>query len=221
MNRLRELTIAVMAKECLPGRVKTRLSPPLTAAQAARLAQLSLSQTLALVRRFAPRQQLLVFDGTPEPADAAGFRLLQQVPGSLDVRLAAICAAVPGPLLILGMDTPQLQLSEFNQLLEDWADPRPQFDGWLGLAADGGFWALALANPQPEHLLGVPMSTERTGTDQYQRLLDAGLSVGMLPRLRDVDYFDDARQAARQCAGSAFAEFVFELETLLDLNSSQ
>ncbi|NJA55488.1 glycosyltransferase, partial [Streptomyces sp. NEAU-H3] len=42
-----DLTLAVIAKEPLPGRVKTRLCPPCTPAQAAGLARAALHDTLA------------------------------------------------------------------------------------------------------------------------------------------------------------------------------
>ncbi len=39
-------TVVVIAKECRPGRVKTRLTPPLTPQEAASVAEASLVQTL-------------------------------------------------------------------------------------------------------------------------------------------------------------------------------
>ena len=71
-----DLTVAVIAKECVPGRVKTRLSPPLTPEQAAALAQLSLSRTLYSVRSLPARRRLLVMDGAPTARDATKFTVL-------------------------------------------------------------------------------------------------------------------------------------------------
>ena len=56
MRSSMDLTVAVIAKECVPGRVKTRLSPPLTPERAAALAQLSLSRTLDSVRSLPARR---------------------------------------------------------------------------------------------------------------------------------------------------------------------
>ncbi|WP_285726447.1 TIGR04282 family arsenosugar biosynthesis glycosyltransferase [Psychromicrobium xiongbiense] len=222
VNWLEQLTIAVIAKECLPGRVKTRLTPPLSPAQAAALAQTSLSQTLETVRQLPARYRLLVMDGCPLAHDAAGFRVLPQVTGGLDLRLAAVCAAVEGPLLILGMDTPQVSAAALDSLFRDWSSggsssagfpaARARRDAWLGLAEDGGFWALALAVPDPALIRGVPMSTPQTGGAQYERLLAAGLSVGMLPPLRDVDQFQDALAVARLCPETPFAREIRRLE---------
>ena len=53
-----DFSIAVIAKECVPGKVKTRLCPPLTPKQAAELAQTSLSQTLRAVRQVPASRRL-------------------------------------------------------------------------------------------------------------------------------------------------------------------
>ncbi|MEO8283897.1 MAG: DUF2064 domain-containing protein [Pseudarthrobacter sp.] len=206
-----KLTIAVIAKECVPGKAKTRLTPPLTPAQAAALAQTSLSQTLETVRSFPAAMRLLAFDGTPHRNDAAGFEVVPQGAGRLDERLAAICSLVTGPLLILGMDTPQLSVSALARLVADWSAPIPRHDAWIGPAADGGFWALGLHRPDGGLVRDVEMSTSQTGAHQVARLASAGLAVGLLPMLTDVDYFADALAAARDCSGTPFARAVHRL----------
>lgn len=205
------LTIAVIAKECIPGKAKTRLTPPLTPAQAAALAQTSLSQTLETVRTFPAARRLLVFDGTPLRRDAAGFEVVAQSAGRLDERLAAICSLVAGPLLILGMDTPQLSREPLAGLLADWSVPTPRHDAWIGPASDGGFWALGLYRPDGGLVRGVEMSTPHTGAHQLARLASAGRAVGRLPMLTDVDHFVDALAAARDCPGTPFARAVDRL----------
>lgn len=207
-SRVNQLSITVIAKECLPGNVKTRLTPPLEPAQGAALAQSSLSQTLRTVRKLPAQQRLLIFYGTPTSVDREGFTVVPQGSGGLDARLAAICSAVTGPLLIVGMDTPQLDAAALQPLLSDWSGDSAEYDAWFGPADDGGFWALALATPDPELILGVPMSSADTGRVQLARLEAAGLTVGTLPALRDVDYFNDAQYVASQCPGSEFANYV-------------
>jgi glycosyltransferase A (GT-A) superfamily protein (DUF2064 family) len=194
-----DLTVAVIAKECVPGRVKTRLSPPLTPEQAAALAQLSLSRTLDTVRLLPPGER-----------DAELFTVVPQASGDLDERLAAICDAVTGPLLIIGMDTPQFSPHHVGPLLDDWSSPAPFHEAWMGPATDGGFWALALRRPDGTLIRGVPMSTATTGAEQLSRLAAAGLAVGMLPELRDMDHFSDALQIAAEIPGSEFAYAVAE-----------
>jgi len=205
-----DLTVAVIAKECVPGRVKTRLSPPLAPEGAAQLAQLSLSRTLETVRNLPAGRRLLVINGTPTARDAAGFTVLPQASGGLDERLAAICDAVSSPLLIIGMDTPQFSRDHLAPLLHDWSTVQARHEAWIGPATDGGFWAVALRRPDGNLIRGVPMSTTTTGARQLARLAAAVPNVGMLPELRDMDHFSDAVKIAAEIPGSAFAEAVAE-----------
>jgi glycosyltransferase A (GT-A) superfamily protein (DUF2064 family) len=203
-----DLQVAVIAKECLPGRVKTRLTPPLTPVQAADLAQLSLSRTLDTIRLLPVRERLLVMDGTARDRDAEGFTVLAQTGGPLDERLAAICDDAPGPLLIVGMDTPQISAAHLAPLFMDWSAAAPRHDAWMGPSEDGGFWALALRRSEGALVRGVQMSTDTTGTEQLSRLEAAGLSVGLLPVLRDMDHMDDAQEIAAEIPGTLFAAAV-------------
>lgn len=52
---------------------------------------------------------------------------------------------------------------------------------------------------------GVPMSVPETGAVQRRRLVDAGLSVRDLPRLRDVDSASDAAYVAALAPHGRFA----------------
>ncbi|WP_432248215.1 TIGR04282 family arsenosugar biosynthesis glycosyltransferase [Streptomyces sanyensis] len=191
-------TLLVIAKEPRPGRVKTRLTPPYTPEEAARLAAAALADTLAAVAAAPASRRVLVLDGAPGPWLPPGFDVLPQCGGGLDARLAAAFAACEGPALLVGMDTPQVA----PELLAGALDGH---DACFGPAEDGGFWALGLAVPDPALLRGVPMSTPVTGAAQRARLAAAGLRVRELPLLRDVDTAEDAEAVARQAPGSRFA----------------
>ncbi|WP_062348311.1 TIGR04282 family arsenosugar biosynthesis glycosyltransferase [Herbidospora yilanensis] len=193
-------TLLVIAKEPVPGRVKTRLTPPFTPVEAAALAEAALADTLAAALRTPADRHVLVLAGSPGDWLPAGFEIRPQCGGGLDERLAAAFAACAGPALLIGMDTPQVR--------PDLLAPALDFgrhDAWFGPADDGGFWALGLADPDPALLLGVPMSVAETGAAQLARLRDKGLRVGELPALRDVDTAADARAVAAQAPWSRFA----------------
>ncbi|MEU9115784.1 DUF2064 domain-containing protein [Streptomyces sp. NPDC048483] len=196
-------TVLVLAKEPLPGRVKTRLTPPYTPDEAAQLAEAALHDTLQAVRSMPARRRVVVLDGRPGTWLPAGFEVRPQCAGGLDERLAAAFAGSPGPTLLIGMDTPQVtpQLLAPALQLDAWRD----CDAWFGPAEDGGFWALGLADPDPQLLRGVPMSTPHTGAAQRARLTEAGLRVGELPPLRDVDTAADAHHVAAAVPGGRFA----------------
>ncbi|WP_427165647.1 TIGR04282 family arsenosugar biosynthesis glycosyltransferase [Streptomyces sp. C1-1] len=190
------VTLLVIAKEPRPGRVKTRLTPPFTPREAAGLAEAALADTLDVVARTPARRRLLVLEGAPGPWLPPGFEVVRQCAGGLDERLAAAFAHCDGPALLIGMDTPQVTPA---LLAVDFAG----CDAYFGPAADGGFWALGLAEPDPGLLRGVPMSTPLTGAAQRARL--TGLRVRDLPELRDVDTADDARLVASAAPHGRFA----------------
>lgn len=201
-------TLIVLAKECLPGRVKTRLSPPFTLEEAAELAVASLHDTLAAAKAVRADRHLLWFDGRA-PA-APGFAVGAQPQGGLDERIAAAFDAVRDRALLIGMDTPQVDPAVLQAALDDPTDA-----AWLGRATDGGFWALALP-PLPDRgdlVRGVPMSTVHTGARQLTRLQRAGLALRMLPPLTDVDDVDAAEAVA---AGAPATRFAATLRRLTD-----
>ncbi|MWA15067.1 TIGR04282 family arsenosugar biosynthesis glycosyltransferase [Streptomyces sp. BA2] len=204
-------TLLVIAKEPLPGRVKTRLTPPYTPEEAAELAAASLTDTLNAVLAAPARRRVLVLDGQPGPWLPSGIEVVPQCAGGLDERLAAAFACCTGPALLVGMDTPQLTPGLLAPALgpDAWQD----CDAWFGPAVDGGFWALGLAGPDPRLLRGVPMSRPDTGALQRARLTDAGLRVRELPLLRDVDTADDAGKVAEAAPGSRFAATLARLAT--------
>ncbi|MGW1671290.1 TIGR04282 family arsenosugar biosynthesis glycosyltransferase [Streptomyces sp. NPDC002324] len=202
-------TLLVIAKEPVPGRVKTRLTPLHTPREAATLARASLLDTLDTVLRTPARRRILVLDGNPGPWVPTGFDVVPQVSGGLDERIAgAFALCDDGPALLVGMDTPQLTADLLTGVGRDG------HDAWFGPAADGGFWALGFADPSRDGRLvrGVPMSTDRTGAVQRFRLTEAGLTVRDLPSLRDVDTPADAAAVAGLCPpGSRFAAVLSSL----------
>jgi glycosyltransferase A (GT-A) superfamily protein (DUF2064 family)/SAM-dependent methyltransferase len=219
-------TLIVIAKEPVPGRVKTRLTPAFTPAQAASLARAALLDTLDAVRRAPADHRLLVLDGEAGDwlprAQRDGFAIVPQVPGTLDVRLAAAFAEAAridrGPALLVGMDTPQVTAEVLGKGLlalgagmagSGTAGSYADADAVFGPADDGGFWALGLREPAHPRvnglLVGVPMSRDDTGKHQHDRLVAADLRISILPTLRDVDHEADARAAAAQAPDTRFA----------------
>ncbi|CAM5447998.1 MULTISPECIES: DUF2064 domain-containing protein [Streptomyces] len=195
--------LLVIAKEPVAGRVKTRLCPPFSPAEAAELAAASLADTLETLLALPARRRVLVLDGRPGDWVPPGFEVVPQSGGGLDERLAAAFGGCTGPALLVGMDTPQIGAAHLAPALAPDA-----WDGcgaWFGPAEDGGFWALGLAEPDPALLLGVPMSVPETGAVQRRRLVEAGLAVRELPVLVDVDTAADARRVASAAPGGRFA----------------
>jgi glycosyltransferase A (GT-A) superfamily protein (DUF2064 family) len=209
--------LLVMAKAPVPGLVKTRLCPPATPVEAARIAAAALLDTLETVRatRLVP---VLACAGRPADGVAgarlraalAGWTVLPQRGTGLADRLANAhadtAAAFPGhPVLQIGMDTPQVTAEQLTAA----AGRLESSGGVLGAAVDGGWWALGLRDPaHAAALRGVPMSTPETGRLTLAGLTARGLRIAALPVLRDVDEWADALAVAAAVPGSRFARAV-------------
>jgi uncharacterized protein len=195
-------TCIVIAKEPVPGRVKTRLTPVVAPTDAADLAAAALTDTLDVVDTMSIPAKMLAFDGQAGTWLRPGWHHHVQPPGGLDRRLsAAFRAAGPGPAVLVGMDTPQITTALLT--LFDPSD----YDACLGPARDGGFWCLGLREPflAPEVIDGVPMGAASTYTAQLNRLRRHRLRVQILDELVDVDTPADARAVAELAPWTAFA----------------
>ncbi|HXH36700.1 MAG TPA: DUF2064 domain-containing protein [Plantibacter sp.] len=196
-------TLVLIAKEPIAGRVKTRLHPPFSLAEAARLAAAAIDDTLRVLADLPATGRILYYQGELLPERAHGFDIVPQGEGSLDVRLGALFDLCVGPTLLVGMDTPQLRAEDLAGPCTAWAD---EVDSWFGPAEDGGFWALGMREPDGSLIRGVTMSADDTGGRQLDRLRSAGHWVGMLPTLRDVDTVLDAEAVAALAPDTSFAQ---------------
>jgi len=201
-----DASILVMAKAPIPGRVKTRLHPPCTFHEAARIAEAALEDTLRAVSEVPVGRRILVLDGRPGPWLPPGFTVLPQRGEGLDERVAAAFEDASGMALLIGMDTPQVSPSVLGAALDDLM--KAPGDAVLGLATDGGWWAIGLRRPDSRIFLGVPMSAKSTGRAQIERLDRLGIEWRSLPTLRDVDRFSDALAVASATPHSRFAQAV-------------
>jgi len=179
--------VLVLAKSPVAGRVKTRLCPPCTPQEAAALAEAALADTLDAVAACAAGRRIVALDGDPGPWLPPGFEVIPQVEGAFDRRLAAAWATAGGLGVQIGMDTPQVTAG----LLDDALEALDTTSAALGLAEDGGWWAIGLRQADARVFLDVPMSTSRTGAAQLARLHRLGLDVTSLPTLVDLDTIAD------------------------------
>jgi rSAM/selenodomain-associated transferase 1 len=208
---VKSVHVIVLAKAPVPGRVKTRLCPPLDAAEAAAVAEAALVDTLATACRALPGGVVLAIDGAVGPwLDPFDVAVVDQRGNGLARRIANAFTDVAGPAVLIGMDTPQVgarSLRDALHRLETGAD------AVLGRCEDGGFWAIGARRPQPELFVDVPMSTAVTGQQQLARLRMYGLDVAELPTLRDVDDFADAVAVAARIPRSRFAAALARVRT--------
>ncbi len=229
----RTQTVIVIAKQPVAGRSKTRLAPRFGDAGAAELAAAALADTVRAVRAAPADRRVLYWqafdpdtgsDTHPSVDVPAGFDVVPQTDGPLERRLADAFeqtwrgrTTTDHPTLLVGMDTPQLGAAGLAHLLDpDWDGA----DALLGLAPDGGFWAIGLRRGNPRQVFAdVAMSTDRTGAVQLARLHQLGLEVRLLPPLRDVDTPQDATAIAAQHPELAFSARYRRLTAQADATS--
>ncbi|MGW4364429.1 TIGR04282 family arsenosugar biosynthesis glycosyltransferase [Nocardia takedensis] len=209
-------TLLVLAKAPVAGFAKTRLSPPLTPVEAADLAAAALLDTLDTVLLSDVARRVVAFTGDLDAAERSAE--LRHLLGRCEVvaqrgrtfgeRLAnahADAARPALPVLQIGMDTPQVRAAELTAAADELVESGAVV---LGPATDGGWWALGLPTPQPARaLVGVPMSTDRTGLATRNAMRRCGFEVRTLPVRTDVDVFADALRVANDTTGR-FAEAV-------------
>lgn len=205
----------VVAKAPVPGLAKTRLGEHVGHVAAADLAAAALLDTLQACAAVFRGACHLALAGDLQEARRAdelratlrSWHVFAQEGASLGERLAhahgTLAAEAPGPVVQVGMDTPQLT----SGLLADAGGALRPGHGVIGPATDGGWWLLGLAEPADAAVLAeVPMSTPRTGFDTRRALAGWGVRLASTRTLRDVDTATDAALVAAQAPRTRFAE---------------
>ena len=205
--------LLVLAKEPVPGSVKTRLRPPCTPHEAAAIARAALLDTLDTALALG-LPTVLVLQGDPGSWVPPGIEVVPQRGQGLDERLAAAFQDTGAPAVLIGMDTPQMTPALLSSAVDSLWEVGT--DSVLGRAEDGGWWCIGLRRADPCVFLGVPMGTSFTGAVQLRRLRALGLRCSELPRLRDVDDFEDAVAVAATVPGSRFASAVLPIAERLE-----
>ncbi|MDF2823533.1 MAG: hypothetical protein K0R68_941 [Mycobacterium sp.] len=209
--------LLVVAKAPVPGLAKTRLAASIGDIAAADIAAAALLDTLDAVAASPVAARVVALTGDLDAAARAGeirarlasFTVIDQRGEGFAQRLAHAhldsAAAFPGlPVLQIGMDTPQVTA----ELLTAGARQLLAGDAVLGLAGDGGWWALGVSAPQTAACLSVvPMSRSDTGALTLAAVRATGAQVTLLPELDDVDTIDDIEGVRAVCTPTGrFAE---------------
>ncbi|HYB34787.1 MAG TPA: DUF2064 domain-containing protein [Mycobacterium sp.] len=203
------VTVLVVAKAPVPGEAKTRLAAGVGDRIAADIAAAALLDTLDAVAAAPVAERVVALTGELAAAVNAAeihrrlesFTVITQRGGDFADRLAnAHADAADGlPVLQIGMDTPQVTAG----LLADCARQLRAAPAVLGLARDGGWWALGVRTPATAQCLrGLPMSQPDTGALTLKALQGTGIDVTLVPKLADVDVVDDI-VAVRDACGAA------------------
>lgn len=210
------LTLAVFAKSPVPGQVKTRLCPPLTDEQAARLCAAFVRDTVRKAQALAPVSLFHAGDRSCLQETLRGLPPVAWRPqgaGDLGARLAR----VPAPCLIVGTDSPRLPSVILRQALV----ALPDHDVILGPADDGGYYLIALRAPQPALFDGIAWSTSEVLAQTWTRASELGLTVALLPPFYDIDTPADLRRLRDDLASGQVGDCPATQSVLQELAATQ
>jgi rSAM/selenodomain-associated transferase 1 len=203
--------LVVIAKEPRPGFVKTRLTPACSPQQAASIAAAALADTLSTVCATPADRRVLALDGRAGGWVPPGIEVIAQREGDLGNRLHGAfedCfAGADGPVVVVGMDTPQMTCAHLARAMRAIGDPAGP-DAVLAAAEDGGYWLIGLRWLHPDAFRDMPMSDATTGAAQHRQLVRCGYRVATVDALVDVDTAADARAVAATIPRSRFARAV-------------
>jgi rSAM/selenodomain-associated transferase 1 len=204
--------LGVFAKEPLPGRVKTRLCPPLTTEDAARLYRTSLEETLAVMAGV-PAELTLFYDGGGAffRKHFPGLRLVHQGEGDLGARLDRalnrLLAGGAGAAALIGSDSPDLPPSlvaaAFTALRDDDLAVIP--------AADGGYVLIGARACQPEIFRNIPWSTAQVWPLTRQKAARLGLRCRVVGHWEDMDDVAALQRLIRRSPASRTARLARQL----------
>jgi uncharacterized protein len=184
----------MMVKAPRAGAVKTRLTPPLSAAEAAALAACFARDTLAGVRSVVP--EIIVAYAPPDGRaqlealfPAGNLLWLKQRGEDLGARIesaAADAAALGhGPVIVVGSDSPTLPPSFIERAVGALA--AGESDIALGPTEDGGYYLVGLRRPARGLFRNVAWSTPLAYRQTADNAARSGLRTLELPRWYDVD----------------------------------
>lgn len=189
--------MAVMAKASVPGRTKTRLVPPLTPDEAARLNTAFLRDiadnvlaaagelSIAGYMAFTPPQSKPFFEANL-PHEIA---LIEACHPTLGECLAATVARLMELghrcAILLNSDSPTLPTSLLVEAVEALAKPGDR--AVLGPASDGGYYLIGLKQRHRRLFENIAWSTEHVARQTLDRATEIGLPVHLLAQWYDVD----------------------------------
>jgi rSAM/selenodomain-associated transferase 1 len=191
------VALAVMTKAPQAGRVKTRLTPPLSAEEAASLNICFLRDTAAAISRtaegggamgvgvYTPRGSEQAYFGilpedfilVPQRGDAFGERLAAATDDLLQLGFDSVC--------LIDSDSPTVPDAAFAQAVEFLSHPEDSVV--LGPSDDGGYYLIGLKKAHRRLFEQIDWSTERVLEQTIAAAQEIDLPVRLLPTWYDVD----------------------------------
>lgn len=197
-----------MTKAPLNGTTKTRLTPPLTAREAAKLSACFLKDTCDIIARVCldgTTEGVAVY--TPVGAEAffnsllpASFGLVSQRGNSFGARLfhavEDLISFGYDSLCLIDSDSPTLPPAFLQAAVSALATPADRMV--LGPAKDGGYYLIGLKKAHRHVFENMDWSTSRVLAQTIERAKEIKLPVTLLPAWFDVDDAATLRDLCRE-----------------------
>ena len=193
------MEIIIFARYWEPGRVKTRLCPPLTADEAAQLNRLCLDALVARLRGLDGFTVTIAYE--PEAARAffaaryPGVALAPQQGAELGEKLFALAAARTAPCLFTGSDCPTTPLLFFRQAAQALSEGA---DAVFCPTEDGG---TCILGAQPQHAAwyrDIPWSSGRENRVLAEKARARQWRLAELELWHDLDRPTDVPRTVRE-----------------------
>jgi len=189
--------LILFAKQPLAGRVKTRLTPPLTPETGAKLYSCMLRDTITAA--MALPDIFLTIHYQDDPGTAAYFAALapgiesqpqrgEDLGKRMEHAFDSLFRQGFDRIAIIGSDSPDLPAEyvlRAYELLDGGAD------AVFGPADDGGYYLLAMSCLRRELFSGLPWSSGELLETSLGRAREAGIRTALLPQWYDLDTCDD------------------------------
>lgn len=198
-------TLVIMAKQPVPGMVKTRLAASLGEQAAAGLAGAFLEDLVVRLDGSADRQVLATWPDNDaaatyfETLSAGRFQLWTQPAGSLGTRLARVISdhMAPGSddrVVVIGSDSPTLP----TEMIPAAFKALEQADVVVAPADDGGYVLIGQRREVPGLYERISWSTSQVWQQTRDQLMASGTSFVELTGWYDVDTLDDLSRLDRE-----------------------
>jgi uncharacterized protein len=206
-----------MAKAPRPGKVKTRLTPPLTPDQASALNIRFIRDTTENIQHVTQASNsagLVVY--TPVGDESAfesllpsGFRLLPQRGDGFGERLLCACEDLFScgfsAVCLIDSDSPTMPRDALLQAVERLSRAGDRMV--LGGSDDGGYYLIGIKRLHHRLFEQIDWSTERVFGQTLERANEIGLRAELLPTWYDVDDAATLERLRRELAAPASAGY--------------
>lgn len=203
------VAFAIMAKAPRLGEVKTRLVPPLSAADAAALGAAFIQDTaenILLAARSTPIAGYIAFTGPEEvlrPLLPPSVGLLPSRRSGLGASLFDAAEDLIGAgheaVCLVNADSPNLPTAVLVEAARALRQPGDRVV--LGPAEDGGYYMIGLRYPHRRLFEDIDWSTERVFGQTLDRAAEVALEPVVLPKWYDVDDAASLRRLSQALLG--------------------